>query len=418
MRFKEKDRDLPAIARNLTVRYVLEGSVRRAGSSLRVTTQLVDAETDSPVWADKYSGTIEDVFAIQEEISRKIVTALQVTLTDSESRAVAERPIDNPAAYECYLRARHELLLITPESLDRARTVVDRGLALIGENPLLLATRGMVSWYYVNFSIRPEERYLDEAASFVTRALDKDPGAFLGIFLRGLVAAKRGDIEAAVRDLRRASELKPGDAGVTNELCRHLYTAGQTGGEAALSARDTMLRVDPLNPLAWTLTAWWYLMAGQLAEAEQAVRRIIDLSDRHPARAYAANVLATLGRREEAMALYDDLALAIGDTPYGSLSAFLSRALRGDAEGAVGHITPALEQSARWVEYLAWFLSKGYALIGRRNEALHWLRQAVGQGLINYPALSSDPLLESLRGDAEYEALMDRVKQRWQAFSA
>jgi hypothetical protein len=75
---------------------VLEGSVRRAGASLRVTTQLVDAETDSPVWAEKYSGTIEDVFAIQEEISRKIVTALHVKLTDSESRAVAERPIDDP----------------------------------------------------------------------------------------------------------------------------------------------------------------------------------------------------------------------------------------------------------------------------------------------------------------------------------
>jgi serine/threonine protein kinase/tetratricopeptide (TPR) repeat protein len=418
MRFRGKDRDLPAIARELNVRYLLEGSVRRAGSSLRVTTQLVDAETDSPVWAEKYSGTIEDVFAIQEEISRKIVTALQIKLTDSESRAVAERPIENPAAYDCYLQARHELLLITPESRDRARTLVDRGLALIGENPLLLATQGLVSWYYVNFSIRPEERYLDEAASFASRALDQDPGAFLGIFLRGLVAAKRGDIEGAVRDLRRASELKPGDAGVTNELCRHLYTAGQTSSEAALSLRDTMLRVDPLNPLAWTLSAWWYLTAGQLAEAEQAVRRIIQLSDRHPARAYAANVLATLGRREEAVTLYEDLAVALGDTPYGSVSAFLSRALRGDASGAVGHITPALEQSARWVEYLAWFLGKGYALIGRRDEALHWLREAVGQGLINYPALSGDPLLESLRGDAEYEALMDRVKQRWQAFSA
>jgi hypothetical protein len=80
---------------------------------------------------------------------------------------VAERPIDNAAAYDCYLRAHHELMRFTPESLDRAQRVADSGLALIGENPLLLATRGLVSWYYVNFSIRPEERYLDEAASFV-----------------------------------------------------------------------------------------------------------------------------------------------------------------------------------------------------------------------------------------------------------
>jgi hypothetical protein len=118
------------------------------------------------------------------------------------------------------------------------------------------------------------------------------------------------------------------------------------------------------------------------------------------------------------MALFDELASALGTTPYGTLSAFFSRAVRGDADGAVAHVTPALEQSARWVEYLAWFLGEGYALIGRRDDALRWLREAVGQGLINYPLIERDPFLESLRGDAEYEALMQQVKQRWQTFSA
>ena len=89
MRFKGSDKDLRAIAGELNVRYVLEGSVRRAGSSLRVTAQLVEADTDSHVWAEKYSGSIDDVFAIQEEISRKIVKALKVKLTDTESRKVA-----------------------------------------------------------------------------------------------------------------------------------------------------------------------------------------------------------------------------------------------------------------------------------------------------------------------------------------
>jgi TolB-like protein len=169
MRFKGTDKDLKAIARELNVRYVLEGSVRRAGSSLRVTAQLIDANTDSHVWAEKYSGSVDDVFAIQEEISRKIVKALKVQLTDTESRKVAERPIDNAAAYDCYLQAHHEMLRFTPTSLERAQKLADAGLALIGENALLLATRGIVSWYYLNFSIRPEKRYLDEAASFAAR---------------------------------------------------------------------------------------------------------------------------------------------------------------------------------------------------------------------------------------------------------
>src|SRR4029450_13152879 len=131
------------------------------------------------------------------------------------------------AAYDCYLQAHHQMFISTPEALDRAEKLADRGLALIGENPLLLATRGLVSWYYLNFSIRPEERYLDEAASFAARALEQDPDAFLGIFLRGLIAAKRGDLEGAIRDIRRARDLKPGNATVVGELTRHLYSAGQ-----------------------------------------------------------------------------------------------------------------------------------------------------------------------------------------------
>ena len=415
MRFKGSGKDLRTIAGELNVRYVLEGSVRRAGSSLRVTAQLVDADTDSHVWAEKYSGSIDDVFAIQEEISRKIVKALQVKLSDTESRKVAERPIDNPAAYDCYLQAHHEMMRFTPASLDRAQKLADAGLALIGENPLLLATRGMVSWYYLNFSIRPEERYLDEAASFAARALQHDPSAFLGIYLRGLVAAKRGEIEEAVRDIRRACALKPGDA-ATLELMRFLFTAGHTSDAVLADAQQ----IDPLNPLVWTQSSFACFASGRREEAEQAGRKAHDLSaPGSPVRCYIALLQLWMGQREQAIADFDEVASVLGTTPYGALSSFLARALQGDAAAAVSHVTPLLEQSARWVEYLAWMLAGGYAMIGRRDEALRWLRQSVELGFINYPVLSKlDPALEPLRGDAEYQALMQQVHQRWQAFDA
>jgi TolB-like protein len=414
MRFKGTDKDLRTIARELNVRYVLEGSVRRAGSSLRVTAQLIEADTDSHVWAEKYSGTTDDVFAIQEEISKKIVKALQVQLTPTEARAVAERPIDNPAAYDCYLQAHHEMLRFTPASLDRAQTLADAGLALIGENPLLLATRGLVSWYYLNFSIRPEERYLDEAASFAARALDRDPGAFLGIYLRGLVAAKRGDIEGAVRDIRRACSLKPGDA-ATLELMRFLFTAGHVDDAVLEDSR----RIDPLNPLVWTQRAFALFVSGRLAECEAAARRALELTEPgNPVRTYIAWVMASAGRREEAIALFEQVASDLGESPYGSISAFLAGALQGDP-AAVTYVNPLLEKAAHWVEYLALMLADGYALAGRRDDAIRWLREAVDRGLINSPLLATrDLFLESLRGDAEYQELMQQVYRRWQAFNA
>lgn len=418
MRFKVTDKDLKTIARELNVRYVLEGSVRRAGSSLRVTAQLIEAETDSHVWAAKYSGSIDDVFAIQEEISRKIVTALQVTLTDTESRAVAERPIDSPAAYDCYLRAQHEMFQFTPASLDRAEKLADAGVAIIGENALLLATRGLVSWYYVNFSIRLEARYLEEAAAFAVRSLEQEPENFLGIFLRGLVAAKRGDIEGAIRDMRRAHALKPGDASVARELMRHLLTAGQEHTSSCRAIRETVFQIDPLNPLNWSQVGYHHLAGGRVAQAESSLRRALELSEHgSPARTYVGFLLAMLGGREEAVWILDEVATALRSSPYGSLSAFLARALQGDADAAVRQITTLLEESACWVEYLAWMLADGHALIGHREEALRWLRRSVDQGFINYPILSTlDPLLESIRGDAEYQVLMQQVQRRWQSF--
>ena len=124
-----------------------------------------------------------------------------------------------------------------------------------------------------------------------------------------------------------------------------------------------------------------------------------------------------LGRREEAVRVFDEVATVLGNSPYGSLSAFLGPGAAGRRGRAVSHVTPLLEQSARWVEYLAWMLADGYALIGHRDDSLRWLKRAVDQGFINYPILSTlDPLLESIRGDAEYQALMQQVQRRWQAF--
>jgi non-specific serine/threonine protein kinase len=419
MHFKGTSKDLRVIARELDVRYLLEGSVRRAGKSLRVTAQLIDAENDSHLWAEKYSGSIEDVFAIQEEISRKIVNALQLRLTDAEARGLAERPIDNAAAYDCYMRARHEVYRFTPEGLDRAQKLVDAGLALIGENALLLATRGMVSWYYINFSIRPEEQYLNEAAFYAARALEQDAKSYFGIFLRGLVASKRGDIESAIRDLRIAREQKPGDAMILNELIRHFFSAGQEQGELAQPIYEEALRVDPLHPLNWAQTSWRHFSAGRLAEAVEAARRVLDLTDRgNPARVYAAYYLALAGDREEAIAVFEAEGAALSGNAYGSVSHFLSRALQGDAEGAVRQVTPQLEQAASWTEYLALFLADGYALIGDRDAALRWLRTAVAQGFINYPYLvTRDPFLASLRSDPRLAELMRGVKARWEALS-
>ena len=109
MQLKGTTKDLRQIGRELGVQYVLEGSVRKAGNSLRITAQLIDVATDAPFWSDKYSGTMDDVFEVQERVSREIVRALGVRLTSDEHRRLAERPIADPRAFELFLQARQEI---------------------------------------------------------------------------------------------------------------------------------------------------------------------------------------------------------------------------------------------------------------------------------------------------------------------
>lgn len=403
--------------RELDVRYVLEGSVRRAGASLRVTALLIDAETDSHLWAEKYSGSVQDVFAIQEEISRKIVNALQVKLTESESLGIAERPIDNVSAYDYYLRARHEVYTFTAVGLERAKRLVDAGLALMGENSMLLATRGMVSWYYLNFSVDSDERHLEEAATYARRSLDQDPRNYFAIFLNGVVAAKRGELEIALRDLRKAYELKPSDAMVLGELNRFLWNAGKEQTERARAMFDEHLKIDPLTPLSWQSCVIPHIGAGRPVEAVAAARRVLELTEvGNPVRVYVGHDFVLLNMRDEAARIFEEEGAALGPSPYGSAALFLRCALKKDAEGAAGYLTPQLQRAALWMEYLAIWLADGFALLGNRDEALHWLRKAVDLGFINYAYLAKlDPMLESLRTDAEFKDLIQQVQQRSQA---
>jgi serine/threonine protein kinase len=419
MRYKRTDLDLRTIARELGVRYVLEGSVRRAALSLRVTVQLIDADTDSHVWAEKYSGRAEDVFAIQEEISRKIVEALQVRLTDREARALAERPIENLAAYECYLRARHEINVTAADSLNRARRLVDDGLAILGENPLLLATKAYVQWQYVNQSVGPAEQHLDEAAACANEALRRDPDCYLAILARGLVAAKRGDIEGALPDLRRAAELKPGDGAILAELGRYAFNAGQELQEWVQKPLEDLPRVDPLTPAFRLPIAGWHFSAGRLESAAREARAVEQLCERDsPVRYFAAWHLGMAGERDEAIRILTEVATALAGTPYatfGSLASFFLAALRGRDEAAM-YVTPQLEDVAHWNEYAALYLAEGYALLRRSADAVRWLRICVTRGFVNYPFLAErDPFLEPIRGDAAFQSLMREVRQRWEA---
>jgi serine/threonine protein kinase len=417
MTLKGTKKDTPTIARELRVSHVVTGSVRRAGNALRVTAELVEAVTDTPVWSDKFSGTMEDVFGIQEEIARKIVAALEVKLSDSERRQVADRPIENAVAYDCYLRARQEMYVWTADALHRALQLVDDALAIVGDTPLLLATKAQVYWNEVNTAQVPRAVGLPRASELVDRALALDPDFPLTIFVRGLVAGTWGQPEQALPDLYRAHALWPGDANVLVELCRFSSTAGLRNHGSFV---ERIVRIDPLTPVTQSVVSTWHNVNGRHREVAPAARRAVSMAPT-PSMLHilCAWEIAEAGFHEEACAILARVRTAMDGTAAGSWASFLMHALQRNAEAALVQVTPELEQVLAGNEIGARTAAHGYVLLGRLDDALRWLRTAVGGGFIHYPCLTEhDAFLGPLRADPRFGQLMDEVRPRWEAVIA
>jgi TolB-like protein len=413
MALKGTAMDTGSIAKQLGVTHIVSGSVRRAGDALRVTAELVEAASDTPVWSDNYSGTVADVFGIQEEIARKIASALKIKLTDSGAHAAAHRPIGNVVAYDCYLRARQELYGWTHESQERAARLVDQGLGIVGENPLLLATKGQIIWNRVNVMMDPAEGDLDEAADCARRALLLDPEDFLGIFLRGLVEGLRGNTAGALRDFRRAHQLRPGDPNVIAEMCRFAHASGVDVNDEV----EELVRIDPLTPVTWLLVAFNQHMNGRIPESVPAARKVLELArEVSLIHIIAAWVFARAGLREDSIEVLEKAAKKLHATLHGSWALFLRHALDGDAETCRTHVTPLLEQCAGRIDHVACTIADGYSLIGQNDNALKWIRNGMNRGFINYPFLAvHNPLLANVRSDPRYPELMREAKARWEA---
>ena len=415
MALKGTTKDSPTLALELNVSHLVTGSVRRAGNALRVTVELVEAQTDTPIWSQKYSGTMDDVFGIQEEIARKIVSALEVNLTESEEHQVAERPIENVVAYDCYLRARQEMLRWTPEGLRRATQLVDEALGIVGDNPLLLATRGQILWTEVNTTLVTPDVGLARAAEYADRALALDPDCALGIFVRGLVAGLRGQIEQALLDIRRAYALDRGDSNVLIELCRFSNAAGIP--HAHLLERVT--RIDPLNQFTPFVASTHSSVAGQFEQAAQHARRAMELAPAYSMlHLLGAWQVAEAGYTDEALSVLAEVVGALDGTVAGSWAGFLAAALENDAERAEAQLTPAA-RSAFLADHFAHIIASAYGRLGHRNDAIRWTRLAIDRGFVNYPCLAEhDPHLVSLRADPEFAEIMASLKPRWEAIGA
>ncbi len=273
--FRGKEQDVRRIAEALDVRTVLEGSVRRAGTRIRVSAQLINAADGYHVWSDRYDRELADVFAVQDEIAAAISKALQVTLSSAAAERVRYTP--NLPCYEAYLKALHEGQKVTPEGLARSQEWFEQAIALDPNFALAHCMFGFHFSQLANYGFLPAHEAMPLVRKEAAEALAIDPSLPEGHAMLGLVAALYDyDWQEAGRRFETAMSANP----VPSQVRRHyaLYYLLPTGRyEEAADECARALREDPLNVMGRVRFAQCVRAAGRPADAGRELRHALEL---------------------------------------------------------------------------------------------------------------------------------------------
>ena len=298
--FRGKELDIRKIAEMLGVRTVLEGSVRRAGSRVRVTAQLITAEDGSHLWSERYDRELADVFALQDEIAGAIATALTTKLAVKSEVSRQHTPI--LGAYEAVLRARYYLNKVTPESMARARECLQQAIAI---DPEYALPHSVLGGCYVSpavYGMLPARQAIPLARAEYQKALEIDP--MLPEALVGLAAISMiydYDWNEAERFFGMAMRRGPLPGGARMRYGHYLFCTGRP--EAAMQEHECAVQGDPLNLQLRSILALALMITGRDADAARECRNILELDeDYHLAHLYLSLAYLQLGQIEKALA--------------------------------------------------------------------------------------------------------------------
>jgi adenylate cyclase len=300
--------DVKRVSRELGVRYVVEGSVRRAGDRIRVTAQLIDAPSGEHLWAETYDREVTDMFVLQDEISSIIAASLVGDLTRAEGERAHQRGTENLKAWSLYQLGLQHFDRYTLEDFSKARRLFERAAE---QDPRFATALGLfaiagTSELMLGYSGDREElvaRMTQSARRAV--ALDaRDPAAHLGLAGSYLSA---GDTKNGLESMRRAIDLNPNMPEAWIWLAWMQVITGDP--EAGIAASERARRLNPQGSMVWIQEnlslAWWEL--GRHEEALEAAERLVATQPSYPTGyAYLAMNLVALGRREEARAAIVD----------------------------------------------------------------------------------------------------------------
>jgi serine/threonine protein kinase/tetratricopeptide (TPR) repeat protein len=418
MTFKGSHKTIPEVSKALGARFIIEGSVQKAGEQIRITAQLIDASTDSHIWTNSYTGTIRNVFDIQDSVTRAIVSGIRLNLSADESRRLTKHSSRDPLVYAYVERASDLFGTGTEVDLERGLQYLEQGTTIFKDNAYLLTAIAWVYWMKVNEGWGQEDD-IAKAQEFVSNALAIDPELAEPHALLGWINSSfLGNQKEAYRQHGMALALDSNSMTALNGMA--VLNEEMLGNLPA--AQPLLRRLAILRPLdstgAIAVKATLHFVVGDFCASIASQRRVVQRY-KDPLNAFSlAMSLAFCDSTNEAISVVET---AISDNPTSSIAKLLIAmkfVLEKDKARALLAITPEVQRTCRRDAAYSLYLGSLLAHVGAREEAYDWLENAVDRGNINYPLMQKIPFLDSLRGEDRFQKLMERVKYEWEHFEA
>ena len=412
--FKGKDVDIPTVARRLNVATVLEGSVRRSGQRIRITAQLIDAASDSHLWAEVYDRTLDDIFVVQADIANAVVGELRAALLGgrpatgmsrdvvAEVQAAARGRSHDPEAYRLYLQGRFYVLRITEG--DVAQGVGFYRQALDRDPAFALAWAGLSRAYHsqAGRGWLPVADGMEKARAAARTALELEPELPEGHIALGWVLADYDwDWGGAKAELDRACALAPGDGDAHRASASLAMQVGRLEDAIALARRAVAL--DPLSKPAHVVLGDCCMRAGRLDDAVASLQVALDLAPNAGITHYILSCARLLqGRADEALEEAEREAI-----PYlRLLCVAMAQHTRGDAAASDAALRRLIDECEYGVSFQ---IAAAHAWRGEVDAAFAWLERAYRERDPGLGESVAYPLLRALHGDPRWLALMRKM---------
>jgi len=409
-RMRGVEEDIREVRRQLQVANALLGSVRISGSSLRVRAQLIDTETGVYLWSETFDRSMQDVFAIQEEIARAIVRTLRVQLAGSAETALAGRGRPSVGSYDYYLKGRYHWHRRTPDDLARAEKYFQAAIEADSESALPYA--GLADSYVllVDYGMMASGEGIPKVKAAATRAIELDPNLAEAYPALAMVHSHFDwEWQEAEAMYRKAIALNPGYATAHHWLGIDLLAMLGRFDEATAEI-EIALGLDPLSSILYEGRASIWLLQREYEAAIGVCRGILEFDPTfYKAYTSMGRAYAQMGRYSDALSMLEKGRSLGGDIP--NILAAMGQVfgLSGDHAAARGVLA---QLEARSVE--RYVPSTAFAIVhlglGEKEQALDWLEKSCGQRELPLAALKVHPVYDELRGAPRFEALLKRLR--------